>query len=231
MNKSASPDVLEIHTTLSSFSHSDTSFSSAGFHLKRTLVGIRLNVTTTHGVKGQRTLFWTDTLKRPIQLRLTLSVEITLEKGTRSWERNRRWQEKKERFNFVTSPCQITLSSLSRRHQVYRRLKTRRIRNIFFERKAELKGKAKDKFLDGINLFAKKCTARLGHTFRITNVVNCLPNTSTLKKERQVTKTKRNKMRKGKIFPPSKINTIKDRWSIMRSGWHDNSRFTLFSHF
>lgn len=43
-----------------------------------------------------------------------------------------------------------------------------------FERKAELKGKAKDKFLDGINLFAKKCTARLGHTFRITNVVNCL---------------------------------------------------------
>lgn len=80
-----------------------------------------------------------------------------------------------------------------------------------FERKAELNGKAKDKFLDGMNLFTIKCTTRLGHTFRITNVVNCLPNTSTLKKERQVTKTKRNKMRKGKIFPPSKINTIKDR--------------------
>lgn len=84
MNKSASPDVLEIRTTQSSFNHGDTSFSSAGFHLKRALVGIRLNVTTTHRVKGQWTLFWTDTLKRPIQLRLTLRVEITLEKGTRS---------------------------------------------------------------------------------------------------------------------------------------------------
>ena len=84
MNKSPFPGVEELRTTLSSFSHSDTSFGSAGFHLKGALVGIRLYVTTTHRIKGQWALFWTDALKRPIQLRLTLSVEITLEEGARS---------------------------------------------------------------------------------------------------------------------------------------------------
>lgn len=73
-----------IRTTLSPFSHSDTSFCSAGFYLKSALVWICLSVTATHWIKGQRTLYWTDTLQRTIQLRLTLSVEITLEKSTRS---------------------------------------------------------------------------------------------------------------------------------------------------
>lgn len=84
MNESPFPDVDGIRTTLSSFSNGDASFGSAGFHLKSTLVGIRLYVTTTHRIKGQWALFWTDTFKRPIQLCLTLSVEITLEKDARS---------------------------------------------------------------------------------------------------------------------------------------------------
>ena len=120
MNKSPFSNVEGIRTTLSSFSYSDASFGSAGLHLKSALVGIRLNVTTTHRIKGQWTLFRTDTLKRPIQLHLALSIEITLEKGARSWERKRRWQEKKEDelFYSLTSSCQARLFSLSRRQQV-----------------------------------------------------------------------------------------------------------------
>lgn len=132
------PDVEGIRTTLSSFSYGDTSFGSAGFHLKSALVGIGLHVTTTHRIKGQWALFWTDTLKRPIQLRLTLSIKITLEKGARSWERNTRWQEKEEDelFYFLTSSChawKLKYSPFQEDRKFNRQLKTRRPRNLYSE--------------------------------------------------------------------------------------------------
>lgn len=130
------PDVEGIRTTLSSFSYSDTSFGSAGFHLKSTLVGIWLHVTTTHRIKGQWALFRTDTLKRPIQLGLTLSIKITLEKGTGSWERNKRWQEKKEDelFYFLTSSYHARMLEYSPFHEdskFNRQRKTRRPRKLY----------------------------------------------------------------------------------------------------
>ena len=164
MGKSLFPDVEGIRTTLSSFSYSDTSFGSAGFHLKSALVGIGLHVTTTHRIKGQWALFWTDTLKRPIQLRLTLSIKITLEKSARSWERNTRWQEKKEDelFYFLTSSChawKLEYSPFHEESKFNRQRKTRRPRNIsvFKRRKTQqAAGSTKKKRNHGERMFNQK---------------------------------------------------------------------------
>lgn len=105
MRKGLFPDAEGIRTTLSSFGHSDTSLCSAGFYLKSALVWICLSVAATHWIKWQWTLSLTDAFKRTVQLRFTLSVEITLEKNTRSWERKRGWKEKNSRRLIHLNKC------------------------------------------------------------------------------------------------------------------------------